>query len=128
VAVVSSFGLDSYLDYYGGDEQRWLPGQGWTQLLYMPRLADYRGRLADIPFDFHELIAALAPRQVLIIAPLKDHNFQADSVDQIAAAAQEVYRLYDQPMALHVEHPDCDHDFPEPVREEAYRFLDDVLK
>ena len=26
-------------------------------------------------FDFHELIGALAPRHVLIIAPYKDHNF-----------------------------------------------------
>lgn len=127
-AVVSSCGLDSYLDYYGGNEQRWLPGNGWTQRLYMPRLADYRGRLEEIPFDFYELVGALAPRRVLIIAPLKDHNFQAASVDRIAAAAGEVYRLYEQPAALQVMHPDCDHDFPTAMREAAYRFLAEALK
>ena len=61
-AVVSSCGLDSFLDYFGGDEAFWQPGKGWTQDRYMPRLSDYRGRLRDIPFDFHELIGALAPR------------------------------------------------------------------
>ena len=57
--VVSSCGLDSFLDYYGGDEKVWLPEKGWTQTRYMPRLSQYRGRLAEIPFDFHELIGAL---------------------------------------------------------------------
>ena len=52
--VVSSCGFDSFLDYYGGDPANWHPERGWCQTRYMPRLADYRGRLAEIPFDFHE--------------------------------------------------------------------------
>jgi hypothetical protein len=47
-AVVSSCGLDSFLDYMGGDEKVWQPGKGWTQALYMARMADYRGRLQDM--------------------------------------------------------------------------------
>src|SRR5262249_22077145 len=47
--IVSSCGLDSFLDYYRGDDKVWLPEKGWTQTLYMPRLAAYRGRLAEIP-------------------------------------------------------------------------------
>ncbi|MDB5336007.1 MAG: Alpha/beta hydrolase family protein [Planctomycetaceae bacterium] len=127
-AVVASCGLDSYLDYYGGREEVWLPEKGWTQTRYMPKLRDYRGRLKDIPFDFHELIGALAPRNVLIIAPLRDGNFRHDSVDRIAAAAGEVYKLYGEPKHLRVEHPDCDHDFPNEMRELGYRLFDDVLK
>ena len=72
--VVSSCGLDSFLDYYGGDEKVWLPEKGWTQTRYMPRLAEYRGRLAEIPFDFHELIGALAPRHVLIDRPAQGYQ------------------------------------------------------
>ncbi len=86
--VVTSCGLDSYLDYYGGDEKVWLPEKGWAQTRYMPKLAGYRGRLKEIPFDFHEMIGALAPRHVLIIAPIKDHNFRAESVDRIVASAK----------------------------------------
>ena len=95
--VVSSCGFDSFLDYYGGDPANWQPERGWCQTRYMPRLADYRGRLADIPFDFHELIGALAPRPVFVNAPLRDANFRWQSVDQVLNAASAVYRLYGVP-------------------------------
>ncbi|QDU63581.1 Alpha/beta hydrolase family protein [Planctomycetes bacterium Pan216] len=127
-AVVSSCGLDSYLDYYGGKEDHWKAGRGWTQKRYIPKLADYRGRLEEIPFDFHEMIGALAPRPCLISAPLHDSNFRAESVDRIADAARPVYALYGASESLRVMHPDCDHDFPPETREEAYRLFDDVLR
>jgi dienelactone hydrolase len=126
--AVSSCGLDSFLDYYGGNEKNWFPEKGWCQTRYMLKLADYRGRLAEIPFDFHELVAALAPRHVLIFAPTHDHNFQAASVDRIAAAARPVFELYGHPDRLRIEHPDCAHDFPQAEREQAYRLFDAVLK
>ena len=52
------------------------------------------GRLEAIPFDFHEMVGTLAPRHVLIIAPQKDSNFRADSVDRIAAAARPIFKLH----------------------------------
>jgi dienelactone hydrolase len=125
--IVSSCGLDSYLDYYGGDEKNWQPQRGWCQTRYMRKLAEYKGRLADIPFDFHEMIAALAPRHVLIIAPKKDSNFRADSVDRIAAAARPIFKLLGHEDRLKVEHPDCGHDFPDAMREKAYRLFDAVF-
>ena len=125
--VVSSCGLDSYLDYFGGDAKHWEPEKGWCQTRYMLKLADYKGRLADIPFDFHEMVGALAPRHVLIIAPKKDSNFRADSVDRIAEAARPVFKLYGHECRLKVEHPDCAHDFPPEMREVAYDLFDAIL-
>ncbi len=125
--IVSSCGFDSYLDYYGGDAAHWQHGRGWCQDRYMPRLADFRGRLADIPFDFYELVGALAPRPIFINAPMRDANFNWRSVDDIVKAASQIYRLYGVPQNLRLEHPDCEHDFPPEVREAAYRFLADHL-
>jgi pimeloyl-ACP methyl ester carboxylesterase len=127
-AVVSSCGLDSYLDYYDGNEKNWFPEKGWCQTRYMLKLAEYRGHLQDIPFDFHELVGALAPRHVLIVAPLKDSNFRHDSVDRVAAAAREVFKLYGHEDHLRVEHPDCDHDFPTEMRQLGYELFDRVLR
>ncbi len=126
--IVTSCGLDSYLDYYGGDDKNWQLERGWCQTRYMPRLANYRGRLEEIPFDFHELIGALAPRHVFISAPLKDSNFRHDSVDRVAAAARDVFKLYGHSARLRVEHPDCDHDFPNEMRQAAYELFDAVLR
>jgi len=93
----------------------------------MPRLLDYANRLEDVPFDFHELLGALAPRPVFISAPLGDTNFKWQSVDKTVEAARAVYRLYDARNRLHVVHPDCGHDFPAEIRTAAYKFLDNVL-
>jgi dienelactone hydrolase len=127
-AVVSSCGLDSFLDYYEGNPKNWDLEKGWCQTRYMSKLASFKGHLADIPFDFHELVGALAPRHVLIIAPMKDSNFRADSVDRIAAAARPVFRLHGEENRLRVEHPDCEHDFPVEMRNAAYELFDDVLR
>jgi hypothetical protein len=126
-AIVTSCGLDSYLDYYDGNPKNWDPERGWCQTRYMLKLADYKGRLAEIPFDFHEMIGALAPRYVFISAPLKDSNFRADSVDRIVAAARPIFKLYGHDERLKVEHPDCTHDFPPEMREAAYKLFDMVL-
>jgi dienelactone hydrolase len=117
--VVSNCGLDSYQDYYDGDIK------GWTQPCYMPGLARYA--LKDIPFDFHDLVGALAPRSCLIIAPLHDDNFKWRSVDAVADAARQAYVLYGATDKLQVEHPDCAHDFPEEMRRWAYEFIEKHL-
>jgi hypothetical protein len=66
--IVSNCGFDSYRDYMDGKIK------GWTSERYMPRLLSYK--LDEIPFDFHELIGALAPRACLVSAPIGDTNFQ----------------------------------------------------
>ena len=111
-AVVSSCGFDSYQDYMDGDIT------GWTSERYMPRLQGCA--LADIPFDFHDMIAALAPRSCFFSAPLGDSNFRWRSVDAVVAAARAVYDLYDAGEMLQVVHPDCGHDFPDAIRQRAY--------
>lgn len=125
--VASSCGLDLFVDYYDARPEVWQPEKGWCQVRYMPRLLDYAGRLADIPFDFAELIGALAPRVCFISAPRRDSNFRWESVARIAAAARPVYALHGAADRLIVEHPDADHDFPTPMRELAYRLFDQHL-
>jgi len=126
--VVSSCGLDSFLDYYNGDPKVWQAERGWCQWRYMPALTNYGGRLEQIPFDFHELIGALAPRVCFINAPLGDSNFRWRSVNDVAKAARPVYELFGAPQNLIVEHPDCGHLFPPEMREKAYRLLEENLK
>jgi hypothetical protein len=94
----------------------------------MPRLLAYAGRLEAIPFDFAEVIGALAPRACFISAPLRDANFRWASVDRIAEAARAVYALHARPDHLVVRHPDSDHDFPDAVRREAYARFEQYLR
>lgn len=118
-AVASSCGFDSYRDYKDGNIK------GWTSERYMPRLLNYS--LDGIPFDFHEIIASLAPRHLFVSAPLKDSNFKWKSVDAVAAAALPVYQLFEAGNNLQVRHPDCAHGFPREMREHAYAIFENVL-
>ncbi len=126
--VVSSCGFDSFQDYFDGAESNWFFGKGWCQIRYMPRLSNYRDKLEAIPFDFPELLGAIAPRPMFVNSPLRDDNFRWRSVDRCVAAARPVYKLFGAEGNLTVVHPDCDHDFPDDVRQQAYRVIDSVLK
>jgi len=89
-------------------------------------LLAYRERLAEVLFDFPALIAALGSRTVFLNAPLHDDNFRADSVDRIAVFAQPAFeRLGGK---LIVEHPDAAHEFPDAMREAAYRVISERLR
>jgi hypothetical protein len=121
-AVVSSCGLDSYTDYKNGDIR------GWTSTRYMPKLLAYQKRVAEIPFDFDGMLASLAPRACFISAPLRDDNFKWQSVDRVTKSARQVYKLHGKPDNLVVQHPDCEHDFPDEVRQFAYAFLERHLE
>lgn len=119
--VVSSCGFDSVLDYKGGNLK------GWVQERYMLKMGEYLGRPEAVPFDYYELVAALAPRHFYINAPLHDANFKWDSVDRIVAAVGPVYALHGAAGRVVVRHPDCDHDFPDAQRLEAYELIGQVL-
>jgi len=126
--LASSCGFDSYRDYKDGAERHWYFSQGWCQIRYMPRMSNYRGKLDEIPFDFPELLGALAPRPFFVNAPLHDDNFQWKSVDACAAAARPIYDLLGGKGNLIIKHPDCDHNFPDELRETAYQIIDSVLR
>ena len=122
-AVVTSCGFTSFFKYYGGDLT------GWSHKGYMPRIASiYEKNPARMPFDFTEIIGALAPRPVFINAPLKDSNFEVSGVYDCVNAAKPVYKLLKASDKIVMTNPDVPHDFPPDARKAAYDFLDNELK
>jgi len=122
-AVVSSCGFNSFPHYYQGNIA------GWSHKGYMPRLAEvYHLDLGKVPFDFPELVGALAPRAFFVNAPTQDANFEVEGVRVCLKAAAPVYRLLGAADRLVADFPEAGHDFPPEVRERAYAFLDGVLR
>jgi dienelactone hydrolase len=121
-AVVTCCGFTRFHKYMGGDLR------GWTGPRYMPRIAsDYALSPDRMPFDFAEVIAALAPRSVFIVAPVGDDNFAVEGVRDVVASARPVYELFGRSDHLRVLYPDCGHDFPDAARQDAYAFLAESL-
>ncbi len=122
-AVVSNCGFTSFPKYYKGNLK------GWTSARYMPRIASAYGSRSDkVPFDFPEVVAAIAPRAFLASSPVRDHNFEVSGVRDCIAAARPVYELLGAKDKLAANYPDCAHEFPPEVRKVAYAWLDRWLK
>jgi dienelactone hydrolase len=118
-AVVTSCGFCSFFKYYGGDLT------GWSHKGYMPRIASIYGKNPDkMPFDFTEILGAVAPRALFINAPLYDANFEISGVYDCVNAARPVYELLNAGDKLVMTNPDATHAFPPDARNAAYRFLD----
>jgi len=121
--IVSSCGWTPFEDYYAGDVR------GWTSDRYMPRIRDRYGLdPGRIPFDFYEVVAALAPRAFFSSSPEHDGNFSVEGVRKADTEARRVFSLLKAEDRLIVRYPDCGHDFPPETRQEAYRFIDRVLR
>jgi len=100
----------------------------WNGARYMPRIATQFGNdAARLPFDFHELIAALAPRHVFISAATRDDDFDVSGVRDVVAAARPIYELHDAEGRLVAHYPDAPHSFPAEARQRAYDFLEQAL-
>ena len=121
-AVMSSCGFNAFEDYYGGKLK------GWTQPLYMPRIASvYGSDPKRLPFDFPEVLAAIAPRPLLVNAPLRDANFAVEGVRKCETAAQTVYLRLNRRDELTVLYPDAEHDFPDEIRQQTYDWFGSKL-
>jgi dienelactone hydrolase len=123
-AVVTSCGFNSFSKYENGDLT------GWSHKGYMPRIAEVYSRNASrMPFDFTEVLSAVAPRPVFINAPLEDSNFEVSGVKDCVTAAGQVYdQLFHAGDRLVAIYPEAGHEFPLAIRQQAYGFLDRWLR
>jgi dienelactone hydrolase len=120
---VSNCGFTRFAKYYGGNLK------GWTSDRYVPLIASkYEMKPEKVPFDFPQIVAALAPRAFLASAPLHDDNFDVSGVRDCMTAARPIYELLNAKEKLAANYPDCKHDFPPEARKVAYEWLDRWLK
>lgn len=121
-AVVSSCGFTRFHRYMKGNLA------GWTSDRYMPRIqSEYGSDPNQMPFDFPELIASLAPRGFLAVAPIEDDNFDVRGVRESLTYAKKAYSLFNASESLQADYPDARHTFPRESRNRAYDFLEKQL-
>ncbi|MDD4592788.1 MAG: alpha/beta fold hydrolase, partial [Parabacteroides sp.] len=130
--IVSSCGW-TLKDYYNAGEDATTRFGGrlgpWSQDCYMPFIREKFDLDAEkVPFDYDEIIATLAPRPFFSNSPVYDHNFSVEGVRKGITRAGQVYRFMNAADKIKIVYPRVGHDFPEEIREEAYRFVDKYLK
>jgi acetyl esterase/lipase len=121
-AAVTSCGFTAMPKYFNGNLT------GWSHKGYMPRIAERYGRSpARLPWDFPEVLGAIAPRAIFINAPKSDSNFDVSGVEDCVRAAAPVFQLFDAAGRLEARYPDAGHDFPPGIRQQAYHFIERML-
>ena len=119
--AITSCGFTAFARYYGGDLT------GWAGHRYMPRIKTEFPTPDKMPFDFHDILAAIAPRAVYISAPLHDDNFDITGVREVVASVLPVYKLFRASSRLAVVYPNCAHDWPPPERAAMYAWLNHLF-
>ncbi|MCL5096762.1 MAG: alpha/beta hydrolase, partial [Candidatus Omnitrophica bacterium] len=72
----------------------------------MPRLAAFIGQENHVPYDYHELLAMIAPRPVLVVAPTLDDENNLDDITRCVGEAAKVYEWLGAKNKLQLYSPD----------------------
>jgi dienelactone hydrolase len=122
-AVVSSCGMTTFGHYRGGDLR------DWSRPAMAPRIGTvFKSDPAQIPYDFGELLATLAPRAVFLSAPVGDKIAGVEGVKKAVEAAGAVYQLRKVGTALRAEYPETGREFSTAARAAAFAWLDQRFK
>lgn len=99
----------------------------WSHNGYMPRIRTEYGCRADrLPFDFDDVLAAIAPRAVFVNAAEGDF-FRVAGVRECESRLSPLYARLSAPDRLAFVYPPGGHDFPPAARDAAYAFIDRLL-
>ncbi|NND08204.1 MAG: alpha/beta fold hydrolase [Saprospiraceae bacterium] len=60
----------------------------------LPRLGFFAGHEDRIPYDFHEILAAIAPRPMLVVAPTWDQYADFPEIRHTVDEVKKVFQLY----------------------------------
>jgi hypothetical protein len=89
----------------------------------IPRLGFYEGRENSIPVDFDDVLTAVAPRPVLVVAPERDRIHGIGKVKAIVNNASAVYNKAGAGQQLSLKILDDYTRFKEPVEKEIEEWL-----
>jgi pimeloyl-ACP methyl ester carboxylesterase len=121
-SVVSASGFTPFrsdTDKSGtGGVRRWSHLYGW-----LPRLGKYVGNEAAIPIDFPEILAAIAPRPVLVVAPSLDWHHSQRTITRAVESSQGAFDRQHATNKLQLYRPVCLAEFNNDIQNRVTEFL-----
>jgi len=93
----------------------------------LPRLGFFVNNESHIPYDYHEILACIAPRPLLVIAPVIDKDAILADVKNCVEQAGKVYSLYGSSENIESLYPDDYNRLSPEMREKMYTWLQERL-
>jgi pimeloyl-ACP methyl ester carboxylesterase len=92
----------------------------------LPRLGFFVGKERRVPFDFGEVLAAVAPRRALIVAPTLDRYAPVADVQSEVEQARRVYALLGHEDSLQLKTPLGFNSFTPAIEQTIFDWLGDA--
>jgi pimeloyl-ACP methyl ester carboxylesterase len=92
----------------------------------VPRLGFFAGHEDRVPFDFDEVLALVAPKPALVVAPTLDRYARLADVQREVDASKSIYTLLGRPDALQFETPVDVNRFAHRTQEIAFDWLNNT--
>ena len=89
----------------------------------IPRLGFFIGHEAQLPYDFDELIASLAPRPVMVVEPRFDRDGTPAEVRAAVDRARNAYQAHDASASLTLSEPWEDNRLPNSTQDEIIQWM-----
>jgi dienelactone hydrolase len=104
-----------------GGLRRWSHLYGW-----LPRLGGYVGNETAVPVDFPDILSAIAPRPMLVVAPILDWHHPQASVAQALESARSSYSSEAATKKLQLYSPLCLAEFNNDIQSHITQFLKEL--
>jgi dienelactone hydrolase len=92
----------------------------------IPRFGFFTGQERRLPIDYDEVIAAIAPRRLLVVSPVLDRYAPTGDVREVVAAGKAVYSLLGAEEAIIFQTPLDFNRFPRETQEKLFEWLDRI--
>ena len=89
----------------------------------LPRLGFFIKNETHIPYDFHEILATIAPRPLLIIAPTWDQYASFSDIQNCLGEVKKVYDLYKQNNKVELLSPEDYNRFSEEMKDQMISWV-----
>jgi dienelactone hydrolase len=94
----------------------------------LPRLGFFAGNEAKIPYDYQELIAAIAPRPVYVLQPTLDRDANPADVRAVVDQARKIFTLYNAADQLVLDEPFDYNRLPNVTQDRIVKWMTDHMK
>ena len=92
----------------------------------IPRLGFFEGHEDRIPIDFDDVLACIAPRSLLIVAPARDRDHSIESVQKLVSSASTSYQQKQAAGKITLEQPDTFNHFPDSLQKTVVNWVEAI--
>ncbi|MBN1972591.1 MAG: alpha/beta fold hydrolase [Sedimentisphaerales bacterium] len=99
-----------------------------VELPLLPRLGFFIGSESKLPYDYNELIAAIAPRPVYVLAPQLDRDANPEDVHAAVDQAKKIYTLYNAADKLILDEPWDYNRLPQVTQDRIIKWMSENMR